>query len=124
MKNIVIVDDEPLILTAYKSLLSKQFNELHSFDNTYSAFKFINNHPQSIVITDIGMPGVDGTKFTKKLKKDFPDVQVIVTSGQLTENLKSELKNIGNVLGMFDKPVVFDDLIDLLSIHINSSDLN
>lgn len=119
MRQIVIVDDEPLILTAYEKLLEKEFNNLHTFDNTYEAFKFINDNENTIVITDIGMPGVDGEKFTKKLSLDYPDVKVIVTSGQLDDRLRSTLSEAGNVLGMLDKPVRFDELISIIQKNIH-----
>jgi DNA-binding NarL/FixJ family response regulator len=118
MKEIIIVDDEPLILSAYERILSKEFDNLHAFNNTYEAFKFINDNPKTIVITDIGMPGVNGTKFTHKISEDYPDARVIVTSGQLDPALRKDLSDTGVVLGMLDKPIKISELVDIIQQNL------
>ena len=119
MRSIVIVDDEPIVLQAYQQILSKEFSDLHSFHTPDEAFKFINNKEDSLVITDIGMAGVDGEKFAQKLYKDFPNVKVIVTSGQLTNQLKNRLRESKNIIEMFDKPVHINDLVKVIHENLN-----
>ena len=56
--------------------------------------KVLETHPD-IVMTDIKMPVMDGIGLIRKLKEEFPDIQVIVLSGYGEYEYTSQAMEMG-----------------------------
>ncbi|NQU33306.1 MAG: sigma-54-dependent Fis family transcriptional regulator [Bacteroidetes bacterium] len=79
--NILIVDDEPRVVAEIEEfLVTKNFN-VYKAGVPSLAFKILNKHFINIVILDIKLPEMDGLEVLLKIKKDFPDIEVIMISG-------------------------------------------
>jgi CheY-like chemotaxis protein len=93
--NIMLIDDEPDLLLAFKSILSNEGYIIETFSNPKEALKrFLevntdkdNNESStltttttsyySLVITDIGMPGLNGIQLYQILKALCPNVKIL-----------------------------------------------
>ncbi|MBI5873802.1 MAG: sigma-54-dependent Fis family transcriptional regulator [Candidatus Omnitrophica bacterium] len=78
---ILVVDDDSLVR---RSLCEVLFFEGHSCANTSNgleALKLLKETPFDIVISDMKMPGMEGTELLKKIKADHPLVSVIMVTG-------------------------------------------
>jgi len=78
----IIVDDHQMLIDGIKSLLRKEKHiefcaECH---DGFEAINFIKNKEVDLVITDINMPNMNGIELTKAIKKDFPNIKVLVLS--------------------------------------------
>ena len=63
-----------------------------------------------VVLLDVRMAGMDGIQVLKKIKEDYPLVEVIMLTGHANTEVAIE----GMELGAFDylmKPVDFDELL-------------
>ncbi len=79
---ILIVDDDP----AVRSILMRSLEEYPDRVETHSPFDAINKikHDRySLVISDVVMPGMPGTELLQLLRKNDPDVAVIMITGML-----------------------------------------
>jgi DNA-binding NarL/FixJ family response regulator len=79
-KNIIIVDDHPLILSGLKSLVS-QFSNLKIVglaNNGKKALEIIKNRKVDIVFTDIEMDEMDGIELIDVLNELYPKIKIIV----------------------------------------------
>ena len=91
---ILIVDDEPML----RDLLSDIISD-------FGLLSIQSSRPQDVqgivkeidikwIITDIGMPQVNGVELIKQVRQTRPHIRYICISG-FTDILESELKNLG-----------------------------
>ena len=77
---ILIVDDHQMFLDGIKTLLSKEKNLIVVAEaNTgKEALLILVKMTVDLVITDINMPEMSGTELTRQIKKNFPQIKVLV----------------------------------------------
>ena len=71
----------------------------------------IHREPYDVAIVDVILPGMDGIKFAKLLRKNLPDIKIILISGRDEEKLKKGAQEV-NAQAWFTKPLEFADLLD------------
>ena len=80
----IVVDDNPIICRAlidtidWNSLNCEVVGEAADGEN---AIELLKVEDVDIVITDIKMPKVDGLKLTEYIKKEYPEIKVIIITG-------------------------------------------
>lgn len=72
--SILIVDDEPDIISVFKKSLEKIGYSTYGFVNPSAALEHFTLNPKEyqIVISDIRMPGMNGFQLVKEIKKNQP----------------------------------------------------
>jgi signal transduction histidine kinase/CheY-like chemotaxis protein len=83
---ILLVDDDPLLLKSVKEVLDADGHTVVAADggqNGIDAFQAAHRggHPFSLVITDLGMPYVDGRKVAAAVKAESPQTPVVLLTG-------------------------------------------
>ena len=104
LAKILLIEDEYLVRESYVEMLHFLNYNVETADNGVQGVEKVKNGDFDIVITDLNMPVMDGMATLRQIKKDKPEVEVIVVTGFATiENAISAMKN-----GAFDyitKPV-------------------
>jgi len=80
---ILLVDDEPQVRSFVKTVLLRQgFRVLEAADGL-AAFSIIQDfHGQfSLVVSDIGVPHLDGATLSRWVREQFPSLPVLLVSG-------------------------------------------
>lgn len=77
---ILVVDDEPDILSALSMILSEEF-EVQTALGGRKAIALFASEPFDLVITDLKMPDVDGIEVMKQIRQLDEDVEFIVLTG-------------------------------------------
>jgi signal transduction histidine kinase len=120
---ILIIDDEDIVL---KSCLRILKNEEYVIDTAYSGeegLKRTDEKDYDIVITDLKMPGLGGMEVLASLRKNKPEVTVIIFTGYATvENARDALKN-----GAFDyipKPFTNEELRTVVDNAVKAREKN
>jgi DNA-binding NtrC family response regulator len=74
---ILIVDDEPSIIKSLSILFSSEGYNVFESDNVNDAQNIIRRHDIDAVITDLKMPGKDGTDLLEYIIEYYPDIPVV-----------------------------------------------
>ena len=80
-QRILIVDDEPLVLSAMESLLGFDGHRVETVSDGESALEKLALHPFDIVFTDLDMPKMPGDVLAKAIKKQSPQQIVVMVTG-------------------------------------------
>jgi len=85
-QRILIVDDDPLLLKALRDALEIDGHEVTSANSGQAGIEaFVESHaagtPFPVVITDLGMPHVDGRKVASTIKASVPTTVVLMLTG-------------------------------------------
>ncbi|MFL6494232.1 MAG: response regulator [Nitrososphaera sp.] len=98
---IMLVDDEPDILTVFKSYLASEGYKVESFSDSYMALQsFARSEPRhyDLLVLDIRMPTINGLQLYQRLKAVDPYIKVIFLSAlEATDELVSILDGVKTV---------------------------
>ena len=110
MAKILIIDDEPSILSVLSVLLKAEGYDVVPCDGSEKAVALIKNTPFDLMISDIRMRPIDGMALLKLAAEHQPSMSVLMVTGYGTvETAVEALK-----LGAFDyitKPFKLDELL-------------
>jgi hypothetical protein len=112
---VLIADDEPAVRKVTEAMLMRNgYNVIIATDGVDAlAIYAQRRHEIKVVLTDVMMPLLDGTKLTRALKRINNDVAIIAATGQADEARHSELKQLG-VRAILLKPYRTDKLLAAL----------
>lgn len=79
--NIMILDDEKKITERLSNYLSQKSFTVHTANAPYQAFQIMKQNKIDILITDIMLPEMNGLEVLKKVKSEYPEIEVIMISG-------------------------------------------
>ena len=115
---LLIVDDEPSIISTLKGLLSDEGFEVLTAANGYECLKVIENESPDLVLLDIWMPGIDGIETLKEIKKISPKLPVVMVSGHGTiETAVTATKH--GAFSFIEKPISIDKVIVAINNALN-----
>lgn len=80
-QSILIVDDETSVRESLEKVLSKAGYATWTANSGHEALALLAHHQVDIVLSDLKMPDGDGVELLKSIKKDYPDIEVILLTG-------------------------------------------
>jgi DNA-binding NtrC family response regulator len=80
-ERILVVDDEPDMLTTCKKFLSRGNYEVSLAEKGADALDIFDEQPHDLVITDLKMPEMDGMEVLREIKKRSPETVVVMFTG-------------------------------------------
>ena len=109
---IVVVDDEKIVTSAFKTLLKVEgFSDGHFFNSPVEALDFLKENKPDIVISDFLMPEMNGLEFLQGVNELYPEVSKILLTGYADkENAIKAINEIG-LYRYIEKPWDNADLI-------------
>jgi len=116
--SLLIVDDEPSILQSLGGLLSDEGFAVTTAVNGYEALKIIEVESPDLVLLDIWMPGIDGIETLKEIKKNNPNIQVIIITGHGTIETAVRATKLG-AYDLIEKPLSIDKVIVAINNALN-----
>lgn len=91
---LLIVEDEPNVVSVLKRGLSSEGFELSVAPDGFIALEMVSAHSFALIILDIMLPGVNGLDLCKQIKKNHPQIPIIMlTALSSTENIVTGLDN-------------------------------
>jgi len=104
-KHILCVDDEEYMLSVMQRLLERRGYRVSGFSDPARALAVVRAGPAEfdLVVTDYNMPGLTGLEVAIAVRDIRPDLPVILTSGNLTEELRKNAPASG-IRTLIDKP--------------------
>lgn len=123
MKNtILIADDELNIRNGLIQAVEMEGYEGIGAEDGNKAWEIINSRNVDMVITDLRMPGMDGSELLKKIYTSYPTVPVVVLTGHGTiEDAVTAMQN--GAVDFLTKPVNLNHLFVLIKKSLSSRDM-
>ncbi len=117
---LVVEDEEKMVYLLRKALLRNEYDVLVAPDGE-QAMDLYHRHKQKIrvVLLDMGLPKIAGWEVILRMKKENPNVKVIVTSGYIEPDLKSKMQHAG-VQGFIEKPYNPADVVQMVCASLDS----
>ena len=101
---ILLVDDEPRVLSALSRRLSLDF-DVTAFENPVEALKYINSGADiSVIVADMRMPEMSGLELLQASQKCRPKIKRIMLTGNSDQKTAIDAINQGNVYRFLRKP--------------------
>ncbi|HMC28764.1 MAG TPA: ATP-binding protein [Verrucomicrobiae bacterium] len=122
---ILCIDDEPLLREMLKEILEFNHHKVEVADGGKTGLEAFQNaknrgEPFDVVITDLGMPYVDGRQVAQTVKTESPRTPVIMLTGWGTM-LNQKGENLSQVDAVLSKPPRIEDLNETIAKVVASS---
>jgi len=116
---ILCIDDEPLLREMLKEILEFSHHKVEVADGGKTGLDAFHaaqkrGEPFDVVITDLGMPYVDGRQVAQTVKTESPKTPVIMLTGWGTM-LNQKGENMSQVDAILSKPPRIEDLNETIS---------
>ena len=81
MEHILVVDDTADIRGYLGAILKSAGYHVHEAENGSTVIELLESHPVDLLVTDVVMPVTEGIETIRDVKRLFPDIKIIATSG-------------------------------------------
>ena len=105
MCRILVVDDDPGVLTCYGRLLTREGHQVETAPGGELALGHLKSSgPYDIVVIDYRMPGMDGIEFLRRLRSQGRTPEVILVSAYANDDVRKRAAAMG-VRRILSKPI-------------------
>ena len=101
---ILLVDDEPNVLSALKRALFDEPLEIVSVTSAEEALDIMKNDHFKVVVSDERMLGMQGSEFLVQVRSEHPHTIRIMLTGHATVSAAMKAVNEGEIYRFFSKP--------------------
>jgi hypothetical protein len=109
-RSILIVDDDPEVLSLLRFVLEGEGYDIRSARNGREAMAELKEVPVGIVLTDLAMPEQDGIETILAVRKEYPNLKVIAMSGTFAGSVLDAARHLG-ADAVLEKPIEIDELL-------------
>ena len=103
-RTLLLVDDEPNILSSLKRLLRRDGYEVLTAESPEIAFDLLAKHEVQVIVSDQRMPSMSGTEFLARAKKLYPNTVRLILSGYTDLDSVTDAINRGAIYRFLTKP--------------------
>jgi len=114
-QHVLYVDDDDSLVFLVMRMLNRLGYRTSGFTDARLALEAVRANPGDfdIAVTDFNMPGLSGLDVALAISRIRPDLPVVITSGYITDALRSEAQRAG-VRQLVDKPSTVDELCQVI----------
>lgn len=96
-RNILIIDDDPVLLMTTQALLAAEGYAVTTHDSGFGGLSMISQMRPDLVLLDIEMPGLSGPGLLDAIRgeSDLSATKIIFFSSADEESLKNSVRNAG-----------------------------
>jgi two-component system, cell cycle sensor histidine kinase and response regulator CckA len=111
--SILVVEDEQMLLDLLKDVLEQEgFDVLTALDGMEAmALYKSRKNDIALVISDIGLPKLNGDEALVQIKRIRPDVKVVLSTGYLDPSKRDDLLKAG-AADFIQKPFILKEVIN------------
>ena len=110
---VLLVDDDKILCLMFKTFLGDKGYFVEVANRGEQALAIIDKFKPHVIILDINMPGISGDKLISVILSMYPEIKVIMVSGDIDDEAKRDL----TLFGAFDcmrKPVDLEHLNNII----------
>ena len=101
---VLLVDDEPEVISAIKEALFHEPYEIVGVGDPVEALRLLASKPFDVVVADEKMPNMGGAEFLAVVRRDFPTTVRIILTGHASVSSAVRAINEGSVYRYLLKP--------------------
>ena len=89
-KTVLVVEDEPSLRNLLEKFLSEHDCHVIAVTDSHTALEHLNSGVDvpDLILTDINLPGMDGYDLLQEVKKQHPEMRVVILSGLVEETVR------------------------------------
>ena len=115
---VLCVDDEPNILSALRRMLSLEGFEVLTAENGAQALDMLARGSVSVIISDMQMPGMNGTELLEKIRQQWPQTMRLLLTGASDVSGAIDAINQGAIYRYIAKPWNDEELLSTIKSSI------
>jgi CheY-like chemotaxis protein len=115
---VLVVDDEADVRMTLARVLTRRGYACETVSGAKEALAKYSEQPFDVVLTDLGMPGVNGWELAEQLKIVAPEVRILLITGWPIQISPEQLRERG-IETIISKPVDLKELLSALSQSSN-----
>jgi len=110
VSNILVIDDEQGIRTVLKDVFEDENHQVFLAEDGFKGFRILETDLIDLVILDVWLPNMGGIDVLKRIKEEYPDIEVIIISGHANIKVAVEAVKLG-AFDFLEKPLSLDKTI-------------
>lgn len=125
-RSILLIEDRDMVRHTIVTMLERAGHSVHDAKDALTALDMLREQPAGydLVMTDLTMPSLNGADVVTEIRHDFPELPIIVMSGD-SEGLHAlETTRHDDRIFLLSKPVLTKDLTDLITTATDSHKRN
>ena len=107
---ILVVDDDVIVIKSCRRILEAEDFEVFTCPGADEALEKMKYHDFDLLLMDVKMPKHDGLFLMREIKKNWPDIPIIVMSGYPTPETIADVLKLG-ATQFIPKPFRPDELM-------------
>ncbi|MCK5153220.1 MAG: sigma-54-dependent Fis family transcriptional regulator [Spirochaetales bacterium] len=113
MSKILIIDDEPGIRTVLSDIIRDEHHQVLTAGDGFEGLAILKEESVDLVILDVWLPNMGGIDVLKEIKKEYPNIEVIMISGHANIDIAVKAVKLG-AYDFLEKPLSLDKIINLI----------
>ncbi len=109
--NVLLVDDEEKFLQVFSQRLQARGMKVDTAASGEDAIGRVRSEDFDAIVLDLSMPGMGGLEALKEMKREHPDLQIIILTGHGTLQAGVDAMKSG-ALDFLEKPVDLNKLLE------------
>jgi two-component system nitrogen regulation response regulator NtrX len=122
MSKILIIDDEPGIRTVLTDILEDENYQVFSAVDGFEGLALLKQEAVDVVILDVWLPNMGGIDVLKEIKKEYPEIEVILISGHANIDIAVKAVKLG-AFDFLEKPLSLEKVTTLIRNAIEMESL-
>jgi len=110
MAKILVVEDDTLSLKSLSYFLQEEGYEVEQARDGSQALQKV-DRSFDLVLSDIGMPVIDGLDLTQRMRCSLPAIPIILMTGCGTSDQPTTMATRVGARYLLTKPLILDDLL-------------
>jgi DNA-binding response OmpR family regulator len=107
---ILVVDDDAIVIKSCRRILEAEGFEVFAVPSADKALEAMKTFDFDLLLIDVKMPKRDGMYLMREIKKNWPEIPIIIMSGYPTPETIAEVLRLGATL-FIPKPFRPDELV-------------
>ncbi len=107
---ILVVDDDAIVIKSCRRILEAEGFEVTAVPGADEALEKIKSSEFDLLLMDVKMPKHDGIFLMREIKKNWPDIPIVVMSGYPTPETIADVLKLG-ATQFIPKPFRPDELV-------------
>ena len=122
MSSILVVDDEQGIRQVLQDVLGDEGHQVFAVEDGFQALEILEKEAVDLVILDVWLPNMGGIDVLKRVRKGWPDIEVVVISGHANINMAVQAVKIG-AFDFLEKPLSLEKTITVVENALKLEEL-